>query len=329
MSLFFAYQFDLQAQDPVYSQFYNSPLHLNPAFAGNSTSASVATMYRNQWALINQAYQTYSISYDQFFARTNSGIGFAIMNDIAGAGSLNTLRSDFVYSYKVKVKNSTYIKGAINISYNQRRLNWEKFSFYDALDPLYGVVGANGEKNISLEVPPTSFNINYLSLGTGFLLYQPKYYVGLRFDHINRPNQSFYKKDNTGANIGRDVAYGLQGGYRFDLVRKSRNSQDEVYISPNIMYYSQGGFSQLNTSLYAEIYGFISGIGYRYSNTNTDALIPSFGFRSGFYKLMYSFDYNIGSVGIKSGGSHELSFTIKFGTETSKPDINDCLQLFR
>ncbi|MBL7808489.1 MAG: type IX secretion system membrane protein PorP/SprF, partial [Saprospiraceae bacterium] len=57
-----------QAQDIHFSQFYQSPLNLNPAMTGvmNCNHRFVAN-YRNQWASIlkNRAYNTYSASYDQ------------------------------------------------------------------------------------------------------------------------------------------------------------------------------------------------------------------------------------------------------------------------
>ncbi|MBL0100734.1 MAG: type IX secretion system membrane protein PorP/SprF [Saprospiraceae bacterium] len=58
----------LSAQDIHFTQFYMSPLNLNPALTGvmNCKTRMVAN-YRNQWAavLAANAYNTYSVSYDQ------------------------------------------------------------------------------------------------------------------------------------------------------------------------------------------------------------------------------------------------------------------------
>ena len=61
----FLYAVAVYGQDPVYSQYYNSPILMNPAFAGNTRGALVSTTYRNQWPSINNAYTTYSVTYDQ------------------------------------------------------------------------------------------------------------------------------------------------------------------------------------------------------------------------------------------------------------------------
>ena len=54
------------AQDIHYSQFYASPLTLNPALTGvNACNYRVGVMYRSQWSSVSaDPYQTPSISFD-------------------------------------------------------------------------------------------------------------------------------------------------------------------------------------------------------------------------------------------------------------------------
>ena len=55
----------VQAQDPHFSQFFASPLTLNPAFTGKfNGTVRVAGNYRNQWPEINRAYVTNTASVD-------------------------------------------------------------------------------------------------------------------------------------------------------------------------------------------------------------------------------------------------------------------------
>ncbi|MEY4904396.1 MAG: hypothetical protein RLZZ292_2211, partial [Bacteroidota bacterium] len=56
------------AQDIHFSQFYQSPLNLNPALTGvMNCNQRLTANFRNQWAAIlrGNAYNTYSASYDQ------------------------------------------------------------------------------------------------------------------------------------------------------------------------------------------------------------------------------------------------------------------------
>ncbi|HWC54182.1 MAG TPA: type IX secretion system membrane protein PorP/SprF, partial [Chitinophagaceae bacterium] len=53
------------AQDPNFSQFFASPLTLNPALTGKFDGVyRVAGNYRNQWPTINNAFTTATASID-------------------------------------------------------------------------------------------------------------------------------------------------------------------------------------------------------------------------------------------------------------------------
>ena len=53
------------AQDPNFSQFFASPLTLNPALTGKfDGDFRFAANYRNQWPSINNAYTTGTASFD-------------------------------------------------------------------------------------------------------------------------------------------------------------------------------------------------------------------------------------------------------------------------
>src|SRR5919205_4044869 len=57
--------FGATAQDPNFSQFFASPLTLNPALTGKFDGVfRVAGNYRNQWPTINNAYTTATVSFD-------------------------------------------------------------------------------------------------------------------------------------------------------------------------------------------------------------------------------------------------------------------------
>src|SRR4028118_1209504 len=56
---------EAHAQDPHFSQFFASPLTLNPALTGKfDGNLRVAGNYRNQWPTINRAFTTSAVSVD-------------------------------------------------------------------------------------------------------------------------------------------------------------------------------------------------------------------------------------------------------------------------
>ena len=94
--LFFG--FNAKAQDPVFSQFYLSPLQLNPGLTGLTEDPRFSANYRNQFPGFNNAYRTYALSYDQYFPYANIGAGFWLLSDDAGDGLLKTIKAAGIFS---------------------------------------------------------------------------------------------------------------------------------------------------------------------------------------------------------------------------------------
>lgn len=80
----------VSAQDIHFSQFYMSPLNLNPALTGvMNCNMRVVGNYRNQYASIlkSNAFNTYSVSYDQKIPVGRYdyfGVGGTLWGDKAG-----------------------------------------------------------------------------------------------------------------------------------------------------------------------------------------------------------------------------------------------------
>src|SRR5215467_13981709 len=83
------------AQDPHFSQFFSSPLTLNPAFTGKfNGQVRAAANYRNQWPTINRAYETGTVSVDfpilakKIPSTDIFGLGFMGYTDKSAAGAV-------------------------------------------------------------------------------------------------------------------------------------------------------------------------------------------------------------------------------------------------
>ena len=86
-----------RAQDPNFSQFFASPLTLNPALTGKFDGTfRVAGNYRNQWPTINNAFETKTASIDFGILKNRLaeidqlGVGIMGFTDRAGDGVLVT-----------------------------------------------------------------------------------------------------------------------------------------------------------------------------------------------------------------------------------------------
>ncbi len=323
--IFFA--LSLSAQDPVFTQFYNAPLELNPAFAGNSYTPTIALNYRNQWPGVSNTYQTYAASYDQFLDRYNSGVGLNILSDNAGNGAIKTIKISGLYSYKLKVNDDLHLKIGLEAAAIQTRLDWATFSFPDQVDPEFGVVSPGGIPFPTSEIQPDNLSNSFLDVSTGLLLYSPLFYAGMTFNHITNPDNSFLDGGND--IVGLPFRLSMHGGMQLNFDRG--NKKDEgAFITPNVLYVRQADFSQLNVGAYGSVRSFFVGGWYRHAFTNPDAIIATVGVRAGIFKIGYSYDFTVSDLGINTGGSHELGILINFESITPPPSqLNDCLKLFR
>ncbi len=315
------------SQDPIFSQFQSSPLQLNPALAGDDYNARLAINYRLQWPGLSAAYNTFSIGYDQFFRKTNLAMGINIVSDAAGGGALNSNKISGIIGYRLKVNKSTFLKGGIDVAFAQKKLNWNKLIFYDAIAESGGNITPGGSFLPSKEVEPGNTNRGFLDVGSGLLLYNTSYFIGITFDHMNTPTDRFLldAKQNY---VGLPLRWSIHGGYQLPLDRKMKDKLPS-YFSPNFLFTKQGSFNQLNLGLNASISQLFGGIGYRHSNSNGDAVIINAGLRTENLKIGYSFDFTVSGITVSEGGAHELGITYIFGEGKNISKLNDCLNLFR
>ncbi|MCB0641172.1 MAG: PorP/SprF family type IX secretion system membrane protein, partial [Phaeodactylibacter sp.] len=126
----------LSAQDIHFSQFYLSPLNLNPAMTGvMNCNIRLAANYRNQWASVLKsfAYNTYSFSYDQRIPVGRYdyfGIGGTFWGDKAGEAEFATQTGKLSLSYSKRMggdrKSAHYLVFGAEGGVAQRRLDFLK-----------------------------------------------------------------------------------------------------------------------------------------------------------------------------------------------------------
>ncbi len=193
------------AQDIHFSQFYASPLNLNPALTGvmNCNQRLVAN-YRNQWSSVlkNNAYNTYSASYDQKVPVGRSdyfGLGGTLWGDKAGELDFATLSARLSGSYAKKMggyrKKANYFVVGADLGVNQRSIDEQNArwpSQHNINNP--GTWDPNGPGENILRP-----NFWFLDMTAGLMWYtvndDKNFYVGGAFSHMNRANQSFGDED--------------------------------------------------------------------------------------------------------------------------------------
>ena len=172
----------VEAQDAHFSQFYANALYLNPAFAGADNCPRLSLNYRNQWPALGSTYETYSMSYDQYFHPLQGGIGLHLMNDVQGGGTIETTTISGMYSYTLSVTRRFFIAAGFQASYVMKQIDWD-FIFPNMIHPLYGPIYSSAE---SPEI--INENKNYVDFTTGLIAFSEKTFFGMAIYHISAPS---------------------------------------------------------------------------------------------------------------------------------------------
>jgi len=323
----------LDAQDPVFSQFFAAPMQVNPAFAGTTFAPRITVNYRNQWADYEGGYETYSVAYEQSLEDLNSGFGVVVLGDDAGNGIYNTTRFHGVYSYRIKINRTSAVRIGVEAGMIQSSLDWDQLVFLDQLDPITGASGGGGVPTPTEEQRPVNLNNTAVDIGAGLLFNSENAYAGLSLKHLNSPDESLLDiNENLGAGLPLRIT--LHGGWQIPLIA-GNNSRNSAFVSPNFLAVRQGEFAQINGGAYFGVGSFFGGAWYRHTLNNADAAIALFGVRYGVFRFGYSFDLTLNSLTLgNTGGTHELSLTINF--EDSKEAqrrrktsrYNNCFKMF-
>lgn len=119
------------AQDELLSQYFNSPLLVNPALAGSSKNDyRIITQYRNQWNAISDAFRTMGVSYDMALRRNPRksnylGAGLYVLNDLAGKSKLSHLNAGAAIAWHFRLSGYSSLSAGINIAYRSRSIHPE------------------------------------------------------------------------------------------------------------------------------------------------------------------------------------------------------------
>lgn len=318
-----------EAQDPNFSQFFASPLTLNPAFTGKFDGLfRMAGNYRNQWPSINNAFVTKTASADFHLLKgylsdiDRWGIGGLFMSDQNGNGALTTNQFSLSTAYHKGLDEDGYHQIGVGFqgSYTNKTLDVYKLKFEDQLTSL-GFTGATSEI-----FPQSNLTVKYVDINAG-VLYNGStngynnFYLGASMYHINRPKETFQ-----GGQFYLNSRTTIMGGGRlptdqYNAFHFSANYSFQANAN-NLMF---GGAYAMNLNYDEDnpvnVY---MGAWARFNNV-TDALIPYVGLEFGDVQFGVTYDVNISSLqpASNSRGGLELSLIyIKKPVDRSLKKLN-------
>jgi type IX secretion system PorP/SprF family membrane protein len=290
-------------------------MNCNSRFVGN---------YRNQWASVlkSNAYNTYSVSYDQKIPVGRSdyfGVGGSFWGDVAGESRFGTMQGRLSLSYSKKMggyrKKAHYLVVGADGAFSQRRIRQDNLQWPSQHD---GNGGFDPTK-------PTLENLeryNYLypDFTAGVLWFSvldeySNFYLGAAFGHLNQANQSFYTNEYEAL----FSKFTLHAGGQFEVAPR-------ISLLPNIVMFFQGPHREFNagTSIRFAMgrsrllqQSFQVGGWYRLGtqqegNIHSDALILSARFNYQEFGLGFSYDVNISKLRAASFGNGAFEFSLTY-----------------
>jgi type IX secretion system PorP/SprF family membrane protein len=302
----------LKAQDPHFSQFFASPLTLNPAFTGKFNGTwRLAANHRDQWPSIPKAYVTTSASLDFPILKSKIpekdvfGVGVSGLTDASANGILKLNYGSVSMSYHKSLDENGYstIGAGFQATYSSLGLDRSKLTFSDMLTQ-------NGFTGPTSEIITNWNSRSYFDLNAG-LLYsgstngENNFYVGASMYHINRPKVGF--NDKNWYLSGRISAH---AGGSFPL-------SDMLTAHVSAIYQTQNKASE--TTLGAAIAANLSRDAEKPSAIYigswirlNDAIVPYVGLEFGGLRIGASYDFNISNLKAATASRGGSEFSIIF-----------------
>ena len=229
----------VHAQDVHFSQFYLSPLTLNPALAGSiDDDQRFVLNYKNQWESFGTTYRTYAASYDLALMKKKLkgryiGVGISAYSDKAGTSEFGNTQANLSVSYNLLLNRKNQIAFAVQAGYGQRSAQLMNLRW----DSQY--TGSNYDPSLPTGEEALNENASFIDLGAGVLWRKAHkkdlgWSLGAAAFHLNQPNLSLI-----GTTLDNYLMkYVVHGSVKID--------RKKYVILPKFFVAKQGGAFEVN-----------------------------------------------------------------------------------
>jgi type IX secretion system PorP/SprF family membrane protein len=311
-----------KAQDPHFSQFFASPLTLNPALTGKFFgSFRVAGNYRNQWPSISNAYTTatasldFHVMQDRIANNDTWGIGLMGYNDASSNGAVKFNYGGISTAYHKGLDEEGFhqLGAGFQVTYANMLINTGMLTFEDQLTSA-GFTGVTSEAFNGATLKSSYVDVNAGVLYNGSTNDRNNFYLGVSMYHINRPRQDFTGAQyvlypRTTFHAGGYFPVGVNSTLHVSALHMMQAGASQTVI---------GGAIQLMANPDAEKpSSFYVGSWLRLN----DAIIPYLGLEFGDFRLGATYDYNYSSLKTASlnKGGIELSLIYTRKPSSERP----------
>lgn len=271
-------------QDPVYTQYLNNLLSVQPAYAGSTGSLNVTGISRAQWIGFSGAPNTNTLTIQGPLRRYNVGLGLSIVNDKWGPIRQNSVYFD--YAFRVQLASEQYLSFGMKVGVNLYQAWLSDLIINDPNDLIFAY-------DVNLKFLP--------NVGAGILWHSNRFFLGASMPKFLK-NRLQSQSTET---VYREVShfYGM-GGYVFFL-------NDVFKFKPTVLYrWAERTPSYMDFSGTLIMYDRFW-VGATYRMENSYALIFQFSVNSQL-KFGYSYDLTTFHPTQVNSGTHEFMISYDF-----------------
>lgn len=215
-------------QDPLYAQYINNPMVINPAYAGLNNNFNASITYRNQWGGFEENPATINFNSHISLLENKIGAGLLLIQDQIGNSKNTELQGAF--SYKLPVSEGTTLSFGMQTGLINFRSNVNDLNLADPDDPAF----------------LQNENVTKPNVGAGAILKSERYLMGLSIPRllnssISTGGEEFQLYDRTVYLFGAYVFY-LNQSIRLKpsvLLRGVSGSPVSVDLNFNINFYEK------------------------------------------------------------------------------------------
>ncbi len=275
-------------QDPMYTQYMENLVTINPAYAGSKDMLSVMAVSRNQWVSLPNAPVSRTLTVNSPIRQEKMGLGFSVLADQVGPIKQTGFYVDYAYKLYFSKERTLALgmKGGVNF-YDASLTN---LSTNDPNDPVFA----------------SDINRNFLpNFGVGAFFYATRYYVGLSVPKLieNEINRNEVSTQHVSTEM---MHVFFMSGYVFDvnrivkfkpsiLAKYVKNAPVSVDLGATFLFYDRlwlgtiyrvgdsfGGLCQIQATNQLKI-----GYSYDYPTNQLGA------YNNGTHEIMVSYDFNL------------------------------------
>ncbi len=266
-----------------FSQFQQTGLSYNPAFAGTDTFFTGFAIHRTQWVGINDAPRTYMLGLHAPSASQKMGFGGSLYTDVTGPTRRTGING--TYSYHIQVSSETKVSMGLTFGLTQFTIDGSQITLRDASDRAL-------TNNIQSELKPDA--------SFGVLWYGDRFYAGVSAAQILNNDLTLFAGDGDGRMA---VHYFLTGAYRFTI-------SDLIDVEPAVLVkYVDPLSPQIDVAARA-IYNRSIWLGGSYRSNAAAAIFAGYQVLE-YLSIGYSFDFATSDIRNYSDGTHEILLGVR------------------